>query len=615
MGSMTDLNRLGAQQSASYARPMIVTDNAYVTYKVFAGGKPVGGQNKILGQRGDTFNEVHALRGVSFTAAEGESIGVVGHNGSGKSTLFRAMAGLIPTTQGSIRAADRPVLLGVNAALMPELSGENNIKLGLLAMGFTAEEAASQVNEIADFAELNEFISYPMRTYSSGMGARLRFAIASARPHSILLLDEALAVGDRRFRMKSEARIRNLRDAAGLVMIVSHSPSSLRETCERGLWVHKGELRADGPIKDVIAEYTQWAKDPMSVGVGASAEAQAAAARRKRVAARIAKKAAAAASADAVLSVQGADNVIAPSTAPGAANVDAESIVPSTDSLPAGSRLDTQALALTPATETIKVPRTTTAIQVPSTISPRDAARRERFREAAHKRGRRRTRAILLSCAAVVVAVGAGAAITLVTLQSDRTEISELREAARHTPAPSLAPVMPVVNAFVAPPTAACATEDSVVDILLGWDTVGVEAVTLTSVGDDGIPVPVGETFASNAEAQPAQFTCYNAAQSFTLTARSEGGQQITATATIARELAPVEFVPDVVEPVEELPVEPSPVVDPPVEVAPEPQITEEPTPPSPLPSPTPEEPDPTPDPTPDEPPAVEVPSPEPTIT
>lgn len=263
--------------AAVHSRPMIVARNAHVTYKVYAGGKPVGAKSKMFGQRGGIVNSVTALRGVSFTASEGETIGVVGHNGSGKSTLFRAMAGLIPTTEGSIRAADRPVLLGVNAALMPELSGESNIKLGLLAMGFTPEQADAHVDEIADFAELNEFISHPMRTYSSGMGARLRFAIASARPHSILLLDEALAVGDRRFRVKSENRIRELRDAAGLVMIVSHSASSLKDTCERGLWIHKGELRADGDIKDVVDEYTKWTKDPTSVAVGAASKSTVAA--------------------------------------------------------------------------------------------------------------------------------------------------------------------------------------------------------------------------------------------------------------------------------------------------------------------------------------------------
>jgi ABC-type polysaccharide/polyol phosphate transport system ATPase subunit len=247
-------------------RPMIVADEAHVVYRVYASGKRLSARDAVLGRNalrgGRGLHSVHALRGVSFTASEGETIGVVGHNGSGKSTLFRAMSGLIPTSEGAIWAADRPVLLGVNAALVPELSGENNIKLGLLAMGFSSEEAAASVDEIADFAELNEFLYHPMRTYSSGMAARLRFAIASARPHSILLIDEALSVGDRRFKNKSEDRIRALRDSAGLVMIVSHSAGSLRDTCDRVLWIHKGELVADGSADSVIGEYIAWTKKP-----------------------------------------------------------------------------------------------------------------------------------------------------------------------------------------------------------------------------------------------------------------------------------------------------------------------------------------------------------------
>src|SRR5690606_19766033 len=118
--------------------------------------------------------------------------------------------------------------------------------------------------------ELNEFIHHPMRTYSAGMGARLRFAIASAKAHSILLVDEALAVGDRRFKAKSEKRIAELRENAGLVMIVSHSIGSLRDTCDRVLWIHKGELRADGPAEPIIRDYVKWTKDPKSVAVGAA---------------------------------------------------------------------------------------------------------------------------------------------------------------------------------------------------------------------------------------------------------------------------------------------------------------------------------------------------------
>lgn len=601
MASMTD-------PSVHVPRPMIVVDDAHVTYKVFAGGKPVGGQNRLLGQRGGPItNEVHAVRGVSFTAAEGETIGVVGHNGSGKSTLFRAMAGLIPTSQGSIRAADRPVLLGVNAALMPELSGENNIKLGLLAMGFTAEEAAAQVNEIADFAELNEFISHPMRTYSSGMGARLRFAIASARPHSILLLDEALAVGDRRFRTKSEARIRNLRDAAGLVMIVSHSPSSLKETCERGLWIHKGELRADGTIKDVIAEYGQWAKNPKSVGVGAStADREAAAARRRRIAARRAKQAAltaAQASDEAAIQRQAIANSHAPSTT-------VPVVVEETNTAPgeavSSSTAKTTTLPSTHSTSTSPVP-------VPTLTSPRDAARRVRYIETSRQRGRRRTRAIGITGAAIVLAVGAGAAIALVTQQSNRIELDELRSAVSNspTPSPSATPLLPVINAFTAPPTVLCTTTDSSAELTFSWDVASATTVSLTATDADGLTVPVLDALPATSPAQPVSFSCQNDALTYTLVTSNESGQQVTSTLVVSRELQapepeqpPVEVTPDAPQPKPtEPPVEPT---EPPIEPT-EPPV--EPTEPPVEPTDPPVEPtDPPVEPTPEEPPAAEPP-------
>ena len=110
-------------------------------------------------------------------------------------------------------------------------------------------------DDIVAFAELEEFIDLPMRTYSSGMQARLKFSIATARQHEILIVDEALSVGDRSFRVRSEARIREIRDNAGTVFLVSHSMGSIRDTCERTIWIHRGELRLDGPTEEVVDIY------------------------------------------------------------------------------------------------------------------------------------------------------------------------------------------------------------------------------------------------------------------------------------------------------------------------------------------------------------------------
>ena len=239
------------------ARPTVIVDDVHVTYRVYASGRPAK-EASFLRKRATSMRrlrEVHAVRGISFTAYEGEAIGVIGSNGSGKSTLLRAVAGLTPPTKGAVWAETEPTLLGVNAALINDLSGERNIVLGGLALGMTPEEVKEKYDSIAEFAAINEFLDLPMRTYSSGMQARLRFAIAASVTHRVLLIDEALAVGDAKFQRRSEERIRELRNEAGTVFLVSHSLKSVLDTCERALWIDKGILRLDGPAKEVVEAY------------------------------------------------------------------------------------------------------------------------------------------------------------------------------------------------------------------------------------------------------------------------------------------------------------------------------------------------------------------------
>ncbi|HEX8497278.1 MAG TPA: ABC transporter ATP-binding protein, partial [Actinomycetales bacterium] len=141
-----------------------------------------------------------------------------------------------------------------------ELSGERNVVLGGLAMGLTPEQVRERYDDIVEFAGIGEFIELPMRTYSSGMGARLRFAIAASATHRILLVDEALAVGDADFQRRSEKRINELRAQAGTVFLVSHSLKAVQDTCERTIWIDKGTLRMDGPSNEVIAAYNETVK-------------------------------------------------------------------------------------------------------------------------------------------------------------------------------------------------------------------------------------------------------------------------------------------------------------------------------------------------------------------
>jgi teichoic acid transport system ATP-binding protein len=143
----------------------------------------------------------------------------------------------------------------VGAVLLPALTGEKNIIMGGLAMGYSKKEITAKVTDITEFAGISEFIDLPMRTYSSGMSARLRFAIAASRNHDILIIDEALSVGDQNFRMKSEARMRQMRDEAGTVFLVSHSMKSILDTCTRVIWIEKGDLKMDGDPQEVIDAY------------------------------------------------------------------------------------------------------------------------------------------------------------------------------------------------------------------------------------------------------------------------------------------------------------------------------------------------------------------------
>lgn len=258
--------------------PSVVVDDLHITYRVF--GARRGGTTRqrtslwdkaISLGRPDTgpITEVPAVRGVSFVAHHGESIGILGTNGSGKSTLLRAVAGLLPATSGRVFTSAEPELMGVNAALLPRLTGERNIMIGGLALGLNAKQVRESVPKVADFAELGDFLYLPMSSYSSGMASRLRFAISTIRTPEILMIDEALATGDASFRKKSTARIEEIREKAGTVFFVSHSLASVRAMCTRALWIEKGELVADGDVDEVADAYHAFVEGRTNASSGA----------------------------------------------------------------------------------------------------------------------------------------------------------------------------------------------------------------------------------------------------------------------------------------------------------------------------------------------------------
>ncbi len=230
----------------------------YVDYEIYE-DRRAALRERIVKHQGTGRRVVRAVKGVSFDVTEGQAVGIIGSNGSGKSTLLAAIAGLLPPTSGDILVSAEPKLLGVGAMLLPSATGWKNIRIGCMALGMTADEVEDTVEEVAAFTELGEALDRPLRTYSSGMRARLHFAIATSVLPRILLIDEALAVGDQAFRRKATARIENLLAGAGTLLLVSHSMREIRRKCDRVLWIEKGRLRADDEPKVVIRKYKRFA--------------------------------------------------------------------------------------------------------------------------------------------------------------------------------------------------------------------------------------------------------------------------------------------------------------------------------------------------------------------
>ncbi len=240
---------------------MVIVDDLHIVYRVYGAGGDKGTAATALlrmvrRQTRPSVREVHAIRGISLVANRGDAIGIIGRNGSGKSTLLRAIAGLLPAERGAVYTTGEAALLGVNAALMDDLTGDRNVVLGCLAMGMSRQESKDRYQGIVDFSGVGEFIDLPMRTYSTGMGSRLRFAIASAKSHDVLLIDEALATGDAEFRIKSHKRIMELREESGAVFLVAHNLNEIEETCNRVVWLEKGKIvMDDDDVARVIDAY------------------------------------------------------------------------------------------------------------------------------------------------------------------------------------------------------------------------------------------------------------------------------------------------------------------------------------------------------------------------
>lgn len=245
--------------------PSVVVSHVDITYRVYGSSRraedndEAGAVKRLLSRstQGLGMQEVHAVRDVSFVAYPGESIGIIGRNGSGKSTLLRSVAGLVPPTKGDIWLGGKAALLGVNAVLLPKLSGRDNIWIGTQALGLTPAQVRATMDDIIEFADIGSFIDLPMSSYSSGMAARLRFAISTAMVPEILIVDEALATGDEHFRARATARIEEIREQAGTVFLVAHSRRRIEQMCTRVMWMDDGRLLADGAPTAVNGLYSR----------------------------------------------------------------------------------------------------------------------------------------------------------------------------------------------------------------------------------------------------------------------------------------------------------------------------------------------------------------------
>ncbi len=199
-----------------------------------------------------------ALRNVSFQIAPGESVGVVGSNGAGKTTLLRLVCGLGRPTKGHVRVTGRvAALLTLGAGFHPQLTGRENLYVSAVVSGLRRREVKQLYDSIVEFAELQDFIDQPFRTYSSGMQMRLGFSVAIHVDPAVLIIDEALSVGDAHFQQKCLGKIEGFRRGGKTLFIVSHDMTVIRTFCTRALWLKRGALIADGPAETVASQYQE----------------------------------------------------------------------------------------------------------------------------------------------------------------------------------------------------------------------------------------------------------------------------------------------------------------------------------------------------------------------
>lgn len=216
-------------------------------------------KEKILFKRRRNYEDRIVLRGISFQVKKGEAIGLIGHNGCGKSTTLKLLSRIMYPDTGEIRMKGRvSSLIELGAGFHPDLSGKENIYINASIFGLSRKEIDQRLEDIIAFSELEEFIDNPVRTYSSGMYMRLAFAVAINVDADVLLIDEILAVGDAGFQSKCFNRLKEIKAKGTTIVIVSHSMGQIEQICDRSIWIHEGEIRAEGIPKVVDMQYLDY---------------------------------------------------------------------------------------------------------------------------------------------------------------------------------------------------------------------------------------------------------------------------------------------------------------------------------------------------------------------
>jgi len=210
-------------------------------------------------QRRVSFQDFEALKEVDLSIERGERVGVIGRNGAGKSTLFRVISRVLPPSGGRVFVAGRIApILELGLGFHGELTGRENVMLQGALLGFSRREVRNRLDRIVGWAELEDFIDAPARTFSTGMAARLAFSVATDVDPDILLVDEALSVGDEKFQRKCQERMQGFHARGKTMMLVSHSLTQIRDNCDRVLWLHHGRIVRDGSAALVTEAYHQW---------------------------------------------------------------------------------------------------------------------------------------------------------------------------------------------------------------------------------------------------------------------------------------------------------------------------------------------------------------------